>query len=91
MPLSSIAKRLRASIAHRGQKNGIKRRLPVQDSWEEGMANTQYLFWVMFGALALLSVVVSTFVGMSRSARQGFITLAVLWVILAAGALYISH
>lgn len=55
------------------------------------MANTQYLFWVMFGALALLFVVVSTFVGMSRTARQGFITLAVLWVILAAGALYISH
>lgn len=55
------------------------------------MANTQYLFWVMFGALALLFIVISTFVGMSRSAKQGFITLAVLLVILAAGAFYVSY
>ncbi|MGG6099651.1 hypothetical protein [Pantoea allii] len=55
------------------------------------MANTQYLFWVMFGALALLFIVISTFVGMSRTAKQGFITLAVLLVLLFAGALYISH
>lgn len=55
------------------------------------MANTQYLFWVMFGALALLFIVISTFVGMSRNARQGFITLAVLLIILVAGALYVSY
>ncbi|MFC7509124.1 hypothetical protein ACFQUX_21790 [Pantoea stewartii] len=36
------------------------------------MANTHYLFWVMFGALTLLFIVIATFVGMSRTAKHGF-------------------
>ncbi|WP_405424070.1 hypothetical protein [Pantoea stewartii] len=54
------------------------------------MANTHYLFWVMFGALTLLFIVIATFVGMSRTAKHGFFTLVVLMTILVAGALYIS-
>jgi len=55
------------------------------------MANTQYLFWVMTGALTLLFIVVSAFVGLSRGAKQGFITFAVLFVIMLAGAFYVHH
>ncbi|HAI07379.1 hypothetical protein CBI35_07275 [Pantoea sp. AV62] len=58
---------------------------------DESMANTQYLFWVMAGALTLLFIVVSAFVGLSRGAKQGYITFAVLFVIMLAGAFYIHH
>ncbi|WP_313655669.1 hypothetical protein [Pantoea sp.] len=53
------------------------------------MANTQYLFWVMAGALTLLFVVVSAFVGLSKGRRQGVITFVVLFIFMLAGALYI--
>ncbi|WP_203583866.1 hypothetical protein [Pantoea agglomerans] len=53
------------------------------------MANTQYLFWVMVGALTLLFIVVSAFVGLSRGSKQGFITFAVLFVVMLVGALYV--
>lgn len=55
------------------------------------MANTQYLFWVMTGALTLLFIVVSAFVGLSRGAKQGFITFAVLFIIMLAGVFYVHH
>lgn len=53
------------------------------------MANTQYLFWVMAGALTLLFVVISAFVGLSRGTKQAFITFAVLFMVMLAGALYV--
>lgn len=55
------------------------------------MANTQYLFWVMAGALTLLFIVIAAFVGLSKGSKQGVITFAVLFVIMLAGALYIQH
>jgi|GEM_PF-425703 len=55
------------------------------------MANTQYLFWVMVGALTLLFVVISAFVGLSRGTKSGVVTFAGLFVILLLGALYIHH
>ncbi|WP_337012693.1 hypothetical protein [Pantoea sp. AS142] len=55
------------------------------------MANTQYLFWVMAGALTLLLIVIAAFVGLSKGNKQGFITFAVLFIIMLAGALYIHH
>jgi len=58
---------------------------------DENMANTQYLFWVMAGALTLLFIVIAAFVGLSKGSKQGVITFAVLFVIMLAGALYIHH
>ncbi|WP_197745514.1 hypothetical protein [Pantoea agglomerans] len=55
------------------------------------MANTQYLFWVMAGALTLLFIVIGAFVGLSKGTKKGVITFAVLFIIMLAGALYIHH
>lgn len=53
------------------------------------MANTQYLFWVMAGALTLLFIVIAAFVGLAKGQRQGGVTFAVLFIIMLLGALYI--
>ena len=55
------------------------------------MANTQYLFWLMAGAFTLLFIVISAFVGLSKGSKQGFITFALLFVAMLAGAFYIRH
>lgn len=55
------------------------------------MANQQYLFWVMAGALTLLFLVVSVFVGMSRTAKHGYITFSIMFAILVVGAFIISR
>lgn len=55
------------------------------------MANTQYLFWVMAGALTLLFVVIAAFVGLSKGSRQGVVTFAVLFTIMLAGAFYLRY
>jgi hypothetical protein len=55
------------------------------------MANTQYLFWVMAGALTLLFIVIAAFVGLSKGTRPGVITFAVLFILMLVGALYIHH
>jgi uncharacterized membrane protein YwaF len=55
------------------------------------MADTHYLFWVMTGALTLLSIVVATFVGMARSPKQGFITFVLLFIVMMAGVLTLSQ
>jgi len=60
--------------------------------WRElTMANQQYLFWVMAGALTLLFLVVSVFVGMSRTAKHGYITFGIMFAILVVGAFIISR
>lgn len=53
------------------------------------MANTQYLFWVMAGALTLLFIVIAAFVGLSKGTRQGFITFALLLIAMLLGAFYV--
>ena len=53
------------------------------------MANSQYLCWLIDGVLTLLFIVVSAFVGLSRGSKQGFITFAILFIVMLAGALYV--
>ncbi|MBE5252899.1 hypothetical protein [Mixta mediterraneensis] len=55
------------------------------------MANQQYLFWVMAGALTLLFLVVSVFVGMSRTRKHGFLTFGIMFAVLVVGAIVISR
>lgn len=55
------------------------------------MANQQYLFWVMAGALTLLFLVVSVFVGLSRTAKHGYTTFGIMFAILVVGAFFISR
>ncbi|MDL4914077.1 MAG: hypothetical protein QRY16_09900 [Enterobacterales bacterium endosymbiont of Blomia tropicalis] len=55
------------------------------------MANQQYLFWVMAGALTLLFLVVSVFVGMSHTRKHGFLTFGIMFAVLVVGAIVISR
>lgn len=55
------------------------------------MANQQYLFWAMAGALTLLITFVSVMVGKSQTPRKGVLTFIGLFVVLALLTLYVIY